>query len=149
MRNASIGNREAIKRDNDMLRASTAKKIVYDGITAILLIVFFAGWIFSTNYNKQLKTENAEFQQQIQTMQQGFKEGPYTMITNLSSSMYINGVSEDIEGVIHWTDVNGVSGFDVTINGTHYRYVEGHIEMPQLSLYAPYLYTEVANETEN
>ena len=68
-------------------------------------------------------------------------EQPYTMITNLCSSMYINSVTIPTDA-LHWTDVNGVSGFDVTVGTTHYRYVEGHIEMPQLSLYAPYLYVE-------
>ena len=68
-------------------------------------------------------------------------EQPYTMITNLCSSMYINSVIIP-KDAIKWTDVNGVSGFDVTVGTTHYRYVEGHIEPLQLNLYAPYLYVE-------
>ena len=68
-------------------------------------------------------------------------EQPYTMITNLCSSMYINSVTIP-KDAIKWTDVNGVSGFDVTVGTTHYRYVEGHIEPLQLNLYAPYLYVE-------
>lgn len=119
------------------------RKIVYDGITTILLIICFAGWIFAIKEIKHVNTENVELQQQLQSMQQepepNYKEGPYTMITDLASFMYINGVSGDIEGAVHWTDVNGVSGFDVTVNSTHYRYVEGHIPLPQLALYAPYL----------
>jgi predicted nucleic acid-binding Zn ribbon protein len=67
--------------------------------------------------------------------------GKYTMITNLSSAMYINSVIIP-KDALRWTDVNGVSGFDVTIGTTHYRYVEGHIEPLQLNLYAPYLYIE-------
>ena len=68
-------------------------------------------------------------------------EQPYTMITNLCSSMYINSVTIP-KDAIKWTDVNGVSGFDVTVGTTHYRYVEGHIDPLQLNLYAPYLYVE-------
>jgi len=68
-------------------------------------------------------------------------EQPYTMITNLCSSMYINSVTIP-KDAIKWTDVNGVSGFDVTVGTTHYRYVEGHIDPMQLNLYAPYLYVE-------
>jgi hypothetical protein len=67
--------------------------------------------------------------------------GKYTMITNLSSAMYINSVIVPPDA-LRWTDTNGVSGFDVTIGTTHYRYVEGHIEPLQLNLYAPYLYIE-------
>jgi len=67
--------------------------------------------------------------------------GPYTMITNLCSSMYINSVTIPTDA-LHWTDVNGVSGFDVTVGTTHYRYVEGYIEPLQINLYAPYLYVE-------
>jgi len=68
-------------------------------------------------------------------------EQPYTMITNLCSSMYINSVTIP-KDAIKWTDVNGVSGFDVTVGTTHYRYVEGHIDALQINLYAPYLYVE-------
>jgi hypothetical protein len=68
-------------------------------------------------------------------------EGKYTMITNLSSAMYINSVIVPPDA-LRWTDTNGVSGFDVTVGTTHYRYVEGHIEPLQLNLYAPYLYVE-------
>jgi hypothetical protein len=68
-------------------------------------------------------------------------EAPYTMITNLCSSMYINSVTIPTDA-LRWTDVNGVSGFDITVGTTHYRYVEGHIEPMQLNLYAPYLYVE-------
>ena len=68
-------------------------------------------------------------------------EAPYTMITNLCSSMYINSVTIP-KDALKWTDVNGVSGFDVTVGTTHYRYVEGHIEPLQINLYAPYLYVE-------
>ncbi len=68
-------------------------------------------------------------------------EAPYTMITNLCSSMYINSVTIPSDA-LHWTDINGVSGFDITVGTTHYRYVEGHIEPLQINLYAPYLYVE-------
>jgi hypothetical protein len=68
-------------------------------------------------------------------------EAPYTMITNLCSSMYINSVTIPSDA-LHWTDTNGVSGFDITVGTTHYRYVEGHVEPMQINLYAPYLYVE-------
>ena len=68
-------------------------------------------------------------------------EAPYTMITNLCSSMYINSVTIPTDA-LRWTDVNGVSGFDITVGTTHYRYVEGHIDPMQINLYAPYLYVE-------
>lgn len=120
------------------------------GYFVIMLIVMLVAESIYTSFvlkdNEILQEKNASLQQQLQSIQQeqaaerkAYKEGPYTMITDLSSFMYINGVSEDVEGAVHWTDVNGVSGFDITINGTHYRYVQGHIEMPQLALYAPYM----------
>ena len=84
--------------------------------------------------------EQDEIIAQLQAEPQAI-EAPYTMITNLCSSMHINSVTIPTDA-LHWTDVNGVSGFDITVGTTHYRYVEGHIEMPQLSLYAPYLYVE-------
>jgi hypothetical protein len=68
-------------------------------------------------------------------------EAPYTMITNLCSSMYINSVTIPSDA-LRWTDTNGVSGFDVTVGTTHYRYVEGHVEPIQINLYAPYLYID-------
>ena len=68
-------------------------------------------------------------------------EAHYTMITNLCSSMYINSVTIPSDA-LHWTDTNGVSGFDITVGTTHYRYVEGHVEPMQINLYAPYLYVE-------
>jgi hypothetical protein len=86
----------------------------------------------------------ADLQEQdkiIAQLQAPLTEGKYTMITNLSSAMYVNSVTVPSDA-LRWTDVNGVSGFDVTVGTTHYRYVEGHIEPLQLSLYAPYLYVE-------
>ena len=78
--------------------------------------------------------------EQLQAEPQAINE-PYTMITNLCSSMYINSVTIP-KDALRWTDVNGVSGFDVTVGTTHYRYVEGHIDPMQINLYAPYLYVE-------
>jgi hypothetical protein len=120
-------------------------------VLIIILIVVATALSFSLKESEILEEESAELKQQLQTLQQdkqGFKEGKYTMITNLSSSMYLNRIPANFERINPWTDVNGVSGFDVTINGTHYRYVEGHIEMPQLSLYAPNLHLEVVSEKE-
>ena len=124
---------------------NSIKKIIA-GLILILMIGFPTHMYMNLKSDyRALEFEKAELNQQIQSLQEelkaykSFNEGPYTMITDLASFMYINGVSEDVEGAVHWTDVNGVSGFDVTINGTHYRYVEGHIELPQLHLYAPYM----------
>jgi hypothetical protein len=118
----------------------------------IALIVFTLGFnIIVVNKYNAIKTENAELKQQIQAMQQekaGYKEGKYTLITNLSSSIYLNKIPASFEDNHPWEDVNGVRFFDVTVNGTHYRYVEGHIEMPQLALYAPNMHLEVVSETK-
>ena len=84
--------------------------------------------------------EQYEIIAQLQAEPQPINE-PYTMITNLCSSMYINSVTIP-KDALRWTDVNGVSGFDVTVGTTHYRYVEGHIDPMQINLYAPYLYVE-------
>jgi hypothetical protein len=121
-------------------------------IAGVIMIALYGSILvnFSNDFSI-IKAENAQLRKQLQTLQQekqGFKEGKYTMITNLSSSMYLNRIPANFERINPWTDVNGVSGFDVTINGTHYRYVEGHIEMPQLSLYAPNLHLEVVSEKE-
>jgi hypothetical protein len=127
------------------------KKELAVAIIALVTILIIIGFGIGTvrNYCQILKAEKAEIQQELQKTQQqlldiqqqkaGYKEGKYTMITNLSSSMYLNRIPANFEKINPWTDVNGVSGFDVTINGTHYRYVEGHIELPQLHLYAPYM----------
>ena len=81
--------------------------------------------------------EQDEIIAQLQAEPQAI-EAPYTMITNLCSSMYINSVTIPTDA-LKWTDVNGVSGFDITVGTTHYRYVEGHIMGSQLYLYAPYI----------
>jgi len=101
----------------------------------ILTVLLF---VQANAYNKDLR-EQDEIIAQLQ-QPQPINE-PYTMITNLCSSMYINSVTIPTDA-LHWTDVNGVSGFDITVGTTHYRYVEGHIEPLQLNLYAPYLYVE-------
>lgn len=118
----------------------------------IMLVVSALGFSFLlADKNTDLKAENTKLQQQLQAIQQekeGFKEGKYTLITNLSSSMYVNRIPKNLEGALPWTDVNGVSGFDIEVGNTHYRYVEGHIEMPQLALYAPEIHLEVVSEKE-
>jgi hypothetical protein len=105
----------------------------------LCLILFISNFVVANGFNAELQEQNkiiAELQAQPQAT-----EGKYTMITNLSSAMYINSVIIP-KDALRWTDTNGVSGFDVTIGTTHYRYVEGHIEPLQLNLYAPYLYVE-------
>lgn len=114
-------------------------------ILIVLILIFLITTITGVREYRTLEVKNIDLEKQLTAIQQEkevYKEGPYTMITNLSSFMYINGISENIEGAVHWTDVNGVSGFDVMISGTHYRYVEGHILPPQLVLYAPNLRVE-------
>jgi len=101
----------------------------------ILTVLLF---VQANAYNKDLR-EQDEIIAQLQ-QPQPINE-PYTMITNLCSSMYINSVTIPTDA-LRWTDVNGVSGFDITVGTTHYRYVEGHIEPMQINLYAPYLYVE-------
>jgi hypothetical protein len=73
-------------------------------------------------------------------------EGRYTMITNLSAVMYVDKVTIDTSEAVYWTDTNNVTGFDVVVGTTHYRYVKGHILGKQLSLYAPYI--SIVSDTE-
>lgn len=125
----------------------TIKAILYTLLTIIMLI---SGWISYRNL-KALEVENFKLKQQLQSAIQEkeiFKEGKYTLITNLSSSIYLNRIPAKYDDIDRWEDVNGVKFFDVTVNGTHYRYVEGHIQMPQLALYAPNIHMEVVSEKE-
>jgi hypothetical protein len=107
----------------------------------ILLCLILTVLIFvqANAYNAKLQEQDTIISQ-LQVEPQP-TEAPYTMITNLCSSMYINSVTIPSDA-LHWTDTNGVSGFDVTVGTTHYRYVEGHVEPMQINLYAPYLYVE-------
>jgi hypothetical protein len=117
----------------------------------IALIGLYIGGKVAVHKFRALEAENTKLQQQIQFLQQdkaGYTEGKYTLITNLSSSIYLNRIPAKYDNTDRWEDVNGVKFFDVTIDGTHYRYVEGHIEMPQLALYAPNLHLELVSEKE-
>jgi hypothetical protein len=121
----------------------------------IAFMVMFLGFsitlLIGVREYRALEVKNIELEKQLQIALQEkniFKDGEYTMITNLSSSMYVNRIPKNLEGVLLWTDVNGVSGFDIEVGSTHYRYVEGHIEMPQLALYAPNIHMEVVSEKE-
>lgn len=109
------------------------------GCLILIVVIFIIPNIFMADLQEQ-DAQIASLQAQVEAPQT--IEQPYTMITNLSSSMYLNRIPAKFDNAQPWTDVNGVSGFDVTIDGTHYRYVEGHIEGSQLTLYAPYLYVE-------
>ncbi|HUV84357.1 MAG TPA: hypothetical protein VMV86_01545 [Methanosarcinales archaeon] len=106
----------------------------------LCLILIVAIFVIANGFIADLQ-EQDKIIAQLQTEQQAPTEGPYTMITNLSSAIYINSVIIP-KDALRWTDVNGISGFDVTVGTTHYRYVEGHVEPKQLNLYAPYLYVE-------
>jgi hypothetical protein len=108
-------------------------------LTILCLILTVLLFVQANSYNKDLQEQNTIITQ-LQAEPQP-TEAPYTMITNLSSSMYINSVIIPSDA-LRWTDTNGVSGFDVTVGTTHYRYVEGHVEPMQINLYAPYLYVE-------
>lgn len=116
----------------------------------IITIAFLAGLYMNLKDDYHfLESRYIELQQQLQSMQQekqDFKEGKYTLITNLSSSIYLNSIPASLEKEQWWEDVNGVRFCDVTANGTHYRYVEGHIPIAQLPLYAPNLHVEVVSE---
>jgi hypothetical protein len=118
-------------------------------IAGVIMIALYVSILvnFSTDFSA-IKAENAQLRKQLQTMQEkaGFKEGKYTMITNLSSSIYLNRIPAKYDKIDRLEDVNGVKFFDVTENGTHYRYVEGHIQWPQLALYAPEMHMEVVSE---
>ena len=74
----------------------------------ILTVLLF---VQANAYNTELQ-EQDKIIAQLQAEPQA-TEAPYTMITNLCSSMYINSVTIPSDA-LHWTDTNGVSGFDVT-----------------------------------
>jgi hypothetical protein len=115
----------------------------------ILFVIFSTAFLIGVKEYRALEVKNIIVEKQLQDLQQqkeGYKEGKYTLITNLSSSIYLNKIPASLDKIDRWEDVNGVKFFDVTINGTHYRYVEGHIQMPQLALYAPNLHMEVVSE---
>ena len=106
----------------------------------ILTVLLF---VQAGTYIKDLQEQDRKIeflQTQIETMTETPAiESQYTMITDLSTVMYVDSVTVDMEDAVYWTDTNGVSGFDVVVGTTHYRYVEGHIMGSQLYLYAPYI----------
>jgi hypothetical protein len=124
-------------------------------ITIIVLGVLFgiiSGYMFKNN---KLEQEVAHLEGYIKTLEQAevqkeeeFIEGKYTLVMNLSSSIYMNRIPANYEIVHPWTDVNGVSGFDTVEGNMYLRYIEGHIEWPQLSLYAPDMKLEVVSDTK-
>lgn len=121
-------------------------------ILGLLIIAMFAAYIINNSIDcRTTKIENADLKQQIQAMQQeqeAYIEGEYTLITDLSSSIYLNSIPASLVKEQRWEDVNGVWFFDITKEGTHYRYVEGHIEWPQLALYAPNMHMEVISDSK-
>jgi hypothetical protein len=129
------------------------------GITKVLiglvmtLIIGFPTLMYMNLHDdyRILQSENAELQQQLQSIQQqkaGYTEGKYTLITNLSSSIYLNRIPNNFEKIYPWEDANGVKGFDTISGDLYLRYVEGHIQWPQLALYAPEMHMEVVSETK-
>lgn len=124
----------------------------YFVIAIIMILIIVAIRLgFAFKECETLKTKNMEIEQQLQTIQQakqGFTEGKYTLITNLSSSIYLNRIPNNFDKVYPWEDVNGVKGFDTVSGGLYLRYIEGHIEWPQLALYAPEMHMEVVSDTK-
>jgi type II secretory pathway pseudopilin PulG len=128
------------------------KDFGYFVIMLIAMLIAVSVYLsFIMKDNEILEEENIKLQQQLQSIQQqkaGYTEGKYTLITNLSSSIYLNRIPNNFDKIYPWEDVNGVKGFD-TISGELYlRYVEGHIQWPQLALYAPNMHMEVVSETK-
>lgn len=106
----------------------------------ILLILLFVQTGVYIRVSQEQDKAISHLQSQIETMTETpTLEAQYTMITDLSTVMYIDRVVTDTDNAVYWTDTNGVSGFDVVVGTTHYRYVEGHIMGRQLYLYAPYI----------
>jgi hypothetical protein len=132
------------------------KKLTYTIIGIGLLFGIIIGQMYSNNkleykvdhlesYIEIL--EQAEIQEEAQRASKVI-EGKYTLITNLSSSIYMNSIPDNFEKIHPWTDANGVSGFDTIVGNMYLRYVEGHILMPQLALYAPNMHLEVVSDSE-
>lgn len=109
--------------------------------TFFLILLLLVACILSGKQVQEEKAENQRLQMELAYKEQvaPVLEAPYTQITDLSSVMYVNRVTIDTTNAVYWTDVNGISGFDVTMGDTLYRYVEGHIQGRQLALYAPYI----------
>ena len=105
----------------------------------LVVLLFVQANTLMTDLRARDKTIE-HLQTQIETMTETpTLEAQYTMITDLSTVMYVDSVTMDMKDAVYWTDTNRVSGFDVVRGTTHYRYVEGHIMGSQLYLYAPYI----------
>jgi hypothetical protein len=121
-------------------------------ISYIILVLVSTGILFiGLKEYRALEVKNIELEKQLQSIRQdkaGFKEGKYTLITNLSSSIYLNRIPNNFDKIYPWEDVNGVKGFDTISGGLYLRYVEGHIQWPQLALYAPEMHMEAVSETK-
>lgn len=133
-------------------------KIISTIGTIFLLIIFIVSPFMVMREKSIIKAENVALKQELQVVQEeyqklkqqkaGFTEGKYTLITNLSSSIYLNRIPNNFDKIYPWEDVNGVKGFDTVSGGLYLRYVEGHIEWPQLALYAPNMHLEVVSESK-
>jgi ABC-type microcin C transport system permease subunit YejE len=127
------------------------------GYYVIVLIVTLIGvslyLSFTLKDNEILEEKNEKLQQQLQAMkqkseQEAYTEGEYTMITNLSSSIYLNRIPNNFDKIYPWEDANGVKGFDTISGDLYLRYVEGHIQWPQLALYAPEMSMQVVSDSK-
>jgi type II secretory pathway pseudopilin PulG len=117
----------------------------------VLFLIFSAAFMIGIKQYRALEVKNTKLQNQLQSIQQqkaGYTEGKYTLITNLSSSIYLNRIPNNFDKIYPWEDVNGVKGFDTISGGLYLRYVEGHIQWPQLALYAPEMRLEVVSDTK-
>jgi hypothetical protein len=118
------------------------KRSIKVGIVMGLMFGIIVGQMYFNNKLEQrvdiLKTYTQQLENKLAEAS-NITEGKYTMITDLSSVMYVEKVTIDTSEAVYWTDTNDVSGFDVVVGTTHYRYIEGHILGKQLNLYAPYL----------
>ena len=136
------------------MNIKTDKEVRNVAIALILVIVIACSYMFYSIYVlKKIMNENVSLKQQLQVIKETEQkpediEGQYTLITNLSSSIYLNRIPNNFEKIYPWEDINGVKGFDTVSGGLYLRYVEGHIEWPQLSLYAPEMHMEVVSDTK-
>jgi hypothetical protein len=121
----------------------------YKKLICILQVFVIVLFIFNAVLIKDLLRENIMLKAQDRGEEMKKPnvviEKPYTVIVNHSATAYINRLeipAAMMEKAIRWTDTNGVNVIDISMGSSFIRYVEGHIEPRQLSLYAPYLYIE-------
>jgi hypothetical protein len=117
---------------------------------ALIGIIIVLVWMYTTQGIGH-QTAAATVQEQLVEVEQSevkedlIIEEPFTMIINHSVPSYgkhLKISAEQIEGILEWTDVNGVEVIDIGMGNTFVRILKAHIEGKQLHLYAPYLYVD-------